>query len=57
MTEQQMIESDARGFAPPHAPLAMPKQVLHQELGLLRWAFGALFTLPAWRRAGQRRAG
>ena len=61
MTEQLKIETFARaeamGFAPPHAPLAMPKQVLTHEIGLLRRAFGAMIAMPAWRRASHRRAG
>jgi hypothetical protein len=61
MTEQLKIEASSRaeaaGFAPPHAPLPMPKQVLSHESGLLRRVFGVMVAMPAWRRASHRRAG
>lgn len=61
MTEQQpqatFALTEVSAFAPPHAPLAMPKQVLTPETGLLRRLLGAMIAMPLWRRASHRRAG
>jgi hypothetical protein len=44
-------------FAPPHAPLVMPKQVLTAEVALLRRLSGALRARAGLLRLGHRRIG
>lgn len=44
-------------FAPPHAPLVMPKQVLTAETALLRRLTGALLARAGLLRLGHRRIG
>lgn len=55
MTQQTLIGATGIGLdrnmadiaAPPRAPLAMPKQVLTPEMGLMRLFLGLMFAFPA----------